>query len=566
MLYIGNYTDTKTSSTGNVITLTVDLTTQASGANLVLYAETNIAWSKTGFDGSERLHIYIYDSSTGTEVTHDTFTPSQQHATYNLTYTAPASGACYAIVQLVWNNSTVPAIQSRSFGVAPVSFNNITFTNIGATTADVSVTTNYDCSSFYWSLDNSTWTAMTANGTTSASASITGLTNSVANTVYFKATRSDILSVGTGSASVTTLGTAQMISAPDVEIDASSVSLSFLVDVYSTAYTYSFRVMNGATQVTTPLSVTFTSTGEQTKTVSLSSTRRNAILSAMSSVKSMTLTYELSTTISGTTTTSTCDGLFYTSAAKSAPTWSNPQVFISDTATYEFFNNSNDITNGVINGVTTVGASCLNGATARNQASIAYYYITVGSVETRNSTNIFSTDAVGFGGSSIEIVYGAVDTRGYEVKVSYTVPVWQYTPMYWQQTNIARRNGYDNEIDFTIRAKYDPIEATVGGTTYDNVPSTSIAMRYSTDNGTTWSSTTLVGTNNTTDNTVDYTGTPLNITNTANVLIELTANDLLSSAPLSLTVPKGIPLIQIIDGKVIINGDLEVNGTIINNP
>ncbi|MBO5870853.1 MAG: hypothetical protein J6Q89_08900, partial [Clostridia bacterium] len=153
----------------------------------------------------------------------------------------------------------------------------------------------------------------------------------------------------------------------------------------------------------------------------------------------------------------------------------------------------------------------------------------------------------------------------YEVKVSYTVPVWKYTPMYWQQTDIARRNGYDAEIDFTIRAKYDPLEATVGGTTYDNVPSVQITLRYSTDNGTTWSSTTLVGTNNTTDDTIDYTGTPLNIVNTANVLIELTASDLLSTAPLSLTVPKGVPLISFEDGKITINGDVEINGNLVVN-
>ena len=461
--------------------------------------------------------------------------------------------------------------EGKNISLTPPSITGISFTNVGATTAKMTANANFNCNKWEYKVNNGAWTTFSTTNGTSATASLSSLMAGTANTVQVRATRTDLGVTGSAtSASVTTLGTARMISAPDVEADASSVSLSFRVNVYSTAYTYSFRIMNGSTQVTTPLSVTFTSTGEQVKTVSLSSTRRNAILSAMSSEKSKTLTYELSTTISGTTTTSTCDGLFTTSEAKSAPAWvGTPQVWSADLTTQDFFDNSDDINNGVINGVTQIGASCLGGATAKNGASIDYYYISVGGTETRSNSDIFTTDPVNYGGSTVEIIYGAVDTRGYEVKVSYTVPVWKYTPMYWQQTDIARANGYDDKITFAVRAKYDPLEATVGGTTYSNVPSTSITLRYSSDNGTTWNTTTLVGANNTTDNTIDYSAdaltTPLDIDNTKNVLIELTASDSLSTAPLSLTVPKGVPLIRFEDGKITINGDVEINGNLVVN-
>ena len=458
--------------------------------------------------------------------------------------------------------------EGSDINLTPPSVTGISFTNIGATTATMTATANFNCDKWEYKVGSGSWTVYSTTNGTSATASLSALTAGTANTVYVRATRSDIGMTGSDtSASVTTLGTAQMISAPDVEADASSVSLSFRVNVYDTSYTYSFRIMDGATQVTTPIAVTFTSTGEQTKTLSLTTVRKNAILTAMKYNKSMTLTYEMSTTISGVTTTSTCDGLFYTTEANSAPTWSGtPQVWSADLTTQDFFNNSDDINNGVINNVTQIGASCSGGATPKNKAEIDYYYISVGGNITRSSADIFNTDPVNYGGSTVEIIYGAVDTRGYEVKVSYTVPVWKYTSMYWQQTDIARRNGYDNEIDFTVRAKYDPLVAIVGGVTYDNVPSTSLVLKYSVDNGTTWTTTTLTGTNNTTDNTIDYTGTPLTVVNTANVLVQLTASDLLSSATLELTVPNGVPLIRFENGQIIINGDLIVNGTITQNP
>ena len=570
MLYIGNYTDTKTSSTGNVITLTVDLSTQASGANLVLYAETNIAWSGQGFSNAERLHIYIYNSADATEVAHGTFTPTLQHATYNVSYTPPDSGACYAVVQLVWRDGAVPAIQSRSFGVAPVSFNNITFTNIGATTADVSVTTNYDCSSFYWSLDNSTWTAMTANGTTSASASITGLTNSVANTVYFKATRSDILSVGTGSASVTTVGKAVLLAVTDVEADASAPSVTLTALVYDTNYDYELTMGIGNNLIFLGRSITFSNTGTQTVTVPLTSFKSD-ILDAMPDVTNATADYLLTTDISGTLYESRLEGGVYVTEANSAPEWnSSPIVVANDDETYTFFHGSNLITNGIINGVTVAAASTTgtpSGASAKNGASIDHYYLSIGGIVTESQGYaILTDDPISVSGTSVEIIYGAVDSRGYEVKYTVTPAVYPFTQIYWSATDIARQNGYDDTIEFDVAATFDPLSVTVGGTTYTNSCSSSISGRYSIDGGSNWTSFTVTGTLG--SGTLTYNGTPIsgnNTPKTTNVQIEITARDTLSSSKLSLTVPNGIPLIQIVDGKITINGDVEINGDLVVN-
>ena len=147
-----------------------------------------------------------------------------------------------------------------------------------------------------------------------------------------------------------------------------------------------------------------------------------------------------------------------------------------------------------------------------------------------------------------------------------TVPVYQYTPIYWSTTDIARQNGYDDTIEFAVEATWQPLSVPLDNPTYTNAVAQSIGGRYSTDNGTNWTNFTVVGSIGST--TLTYNGTPLQASDTPktdNVLIELTANDSLSSSTLSLTVPKGIPLIQIEDGKITINGDVEINGNLVVN-
>ena len=107
----------------------------------------------------------------------------------------------------------------------------------------------------------------------------------------------------------------------------------------------------------------------------------------------------------------------------------------NDTETQEFFGDSLDITNGVISGITLINAqsdyTLLHNAQARNGASIDHYFISVGGIVTESQYDVINAVApTTVEGSTVEIIYGAVDTRGYEVTVSYTVPVWKYTPMY----------------------------------------------------------------------------------------------------------------------------------------
>lgn len=458
--------------------------------------------------------------------------------------------------------------EGSDINLTPPSITGISFTNIGATTATMTATANFNCDKWEYKVGGGAWTVYGLTNGTSATASLSALTAGTANTVQVRATRTDIGRTGSATtASVTTLGKATINSISRVQLDVEAPSVDIDCTIYNTSYTYELTVYYDETVFILDMPLTFASKGRQTKTIDLTASKSD-ILGEMPAVASLMITYALNTTIGGSIYQDTADGEVYVTEENSAPVWAaTPSITAFDEATQEFFGGNTDIHNGVINNVTEYRGYCAGGAITRNGAiAIDRYYIVVGGNTITANVAQITSEAVGFAGNTTTIAFGAVDSRGFKVEYSVTdIPIWQYTPMYWQQTDIARRNGYDNEIDFTIRAKYDPLEATVGGTTYDNVPSVQITMRYSTDNGTTWNTTTLVGTNNTTDDTIDYTGTPLNITNTANVLIELTASDLLSTAPLTLTVPNGVPLISFADGKITINGDVEINGNLVVN-
>lgn len=568
---------TKASNTNsqNQITLTPTVSITYNSATDVFTAKVKVKvdWTIGSLDGTEKVTVEVCDNGANVIGTSGEYTLRNNNPkTSEVTFTAPTSGLVYIRVILVWNSSTTLYATSDYANIAPPRVTNISFGNIDSTTATMTASANYNCNKWEYKIGSGSWTQIATSDTTQLITLLTGLSAGSANTVQVRATRSDIGRTGNATtASVTTLGKATINEISRVQLDVDAPSVDIDCTIYDTSYTYELTVYYGETVFILDMPLTFTSKGRQTKTIDLTALKSD-ILGEMPAVASLTITYALNTTIGSNIYQDIADGEVYVTEENSAPVWAaTPSITAFDEATQEFFGGNTDIHNGVINNVTEYRGYCAGGAITRNGAiAIDHYYIVVGGNTITANVAQITSRAVDFAGSTTTIVFGAVDSRGFKVEYSVTdIPIWRYTPMYWQQTNIARANGYDNKITFAIRAKYDPLEATVGGVTYANAPSTSITMRYSTDNGTIWNTITLVGTNNTTDNTVDYSAsaltTPLDIDNTKNVLIELTANDLLSTASLTMTVPNGVPLIRFEDGKITINGDVEINGNLVVN-
>lgn len=564
----------KSATSNNVITLTPEVDVACNPNTDVFTATVGVGvnWTIGSLDGTEKVTVDVLDNGANVIGTSGQYTlRGNNPKTSAITFTAPAGGFVYIRVTLVWNASTT-LIATSDYANIAAPIVNVAFSNVGTSTTSVGVSSNYVCDGWQYRVGTSgAWRDLSTATGTSAAGTITGLTVSATQTIQVRARRADIQRwAAATSFSVTTIGKAIIHGVSSVAVDENAPSVAIDCTVYDTSYTYELTVYYDETPFIMDMPLTFATTGRQTKTIDLTASKSD-ILGEMPAVTSLMITYVLNTIIGSSVYQDIADGEVYVTEANSSPYWyGTPDVFISDVETADFFGGDQEVTNGFINGVTTIGANTgvfqPQGARAKNGASIDHYFLSVGGVVETSNSDLFTTATnKNISGNTVEIVYGAVDTRGFEVSVSYTVPVYAYTPMYWSKTTIARHNNYDSQIDFTVEAAYSPLSVTVGGTTYTNTPSTSLALRYSTDNGSTWQTMTLTGRNDTTNNVIKYSGTPLDIVNTANVLIELTANDSLLSATLSLTVPNGVPLISFADGKITINGDVEINGDLVVN-
>lgn len=151
-----------------------------------------------------------------------------------------------------------------------------------------------------------------------------------------------------------------------------------------------------------------------------------------------------------------------------------------------------------------------NAASAKNNASISSYTVTLGS-QTKTVTAIGSSNPIDFGSidssSNLSLSYYATDSRGFKSASTSAVTV-NMVP--WQEpsvtiTQLERNGGYSSTVYLTINASYSPI--TIGSTNKNTLKTHSYSYTNGTDTGTgTWTSGTRTTISNiNTDN--DYTFT-----------------------------------------------------------
>lgn len=540
-------------ATSNAHTGSITITTNAGATASVSFTSGTYDQSGTG---SVKLSEAVTVSIAGDSIT--TLTPS---ASYNLN--APSLGV-----------STLTA-NGAAVNVARPSVSNASVGTIGTTSAGVSVTSGYSCDLWQYRLGTSgSWSMLSTATATTATGTVSGLSvGTTYSNLYVRVRRADMQNYSNpyNVPSFTTLGKGFIKNATDVEIDAVSPSVTLTFDIYNTSYGYTLSMWCGETPLAYEMTVTFSATGTQTKTFNMASYKSD-IFAEMPTSTSVPITYVLTTTIGNNGYTDSLDGVAYVTATNSAPTWATTPVFTLDSRTGAFWDDHyTDITYGLIKNVTTVSVVTNNiGASAVNGATISHYYLSVGGVLVTSTATVIRWNAKDtLSGTQTDVIFGIVDSRGFEKTISYVAPLYDYTPVYWQTTDMHRNNGYDNQIVLNVAAKYYPLSVTTHGSTYTNVADTDITYKYSLDNGTTWSSSyTISATDDTTNYLIEYSGSPnaLNIDNTKNVRIRITARDSLSESMLDVTVPNGVPLIRFEDGKITINGDLIVNGTITQNP
>ena len=480
---------------------------------------------------------FLYDEE-GIVVSHN----SDGTKTINVAATCEwyADGSIY--IDSAWQsfNVTLTALD-RSAPTVSVSTS-----NIGVNSFTISGSSNVNCDRWDRSIDNgSTWTNFSTTNGTSASTTVTGLSPNTTYNVKVRARKTSNQVYGTSSTtSPKTIGNSILNSVGTVTADNSTVSFTINTTVYVTSYTHKLEIKNGNTSILTKTGLTLSSGNN---TITLTSAERTTLLNAMSTIKSFTGTFNLSTwsgsTQIGSTTSKTAT--VQTTSANSAPTFTS--FTYSDTnSTTTGITGNNQI---LIQGYSTLQVVA-SAATAKNGATIKSYSVSAGSATASSTSTTINVGAVSNTGT-VAVTVSAVDSRGYSTSKSVNVTVLAYTKIKFTSSTIRRVNEVENTIQLSFAGTITAL--SVGGT--DKNALQTCQYRYKKTSDSSYGSYTNI------TSSVTRSGNNLSYTN--NSLVNLDANyswnvqvylqDKLTTDTITLTIGQGTPTVSFRNKKVGIN-------------
>ena len=422
----------------------------------------------------------------------------------------------------------------------------VSTSNIGVSSFTLSASTNVNCDRWDYSINNgSTWTNFSTTNAKSASTTISGLSPNTTYNTKVRARKTSNQVYGTsGTVSPKTLGNAILNSVSTVTADNSTVSFTINATVYVPSYTHRLEIKNGNTSILTKTGLTL-SNGNNT--ITLTAAERTTLLNAMSSIKSFTGTFVL-TTWSGSTQIGSATSKIatvQTTSANSAPTFTG--------FTYQD-NNSAVVAVTGNNQVMVQNASTVrivaNTATAKNGATIKSYSVIFGNLSTSSTSTTITMGTITTSGT-VAMTVTAVDSRGYTTSRSVNVTVAAYSKIVYTSSTIRRANEVENTIQLSFNGNRKSI--TIDGTDKNSL----VACQYR------YKKTSDSAYGSYVDILSQVTTSGLNFSFTDNALVNLDANyswnvqvyirDELSSDTLNLIVGQGIPLMSLRSKKVGIN-------------
>lgn len=433
--------------------------------------------------------------------------------------------------------------------------------NITANSVYINAKSSVTANIWQYSINNgSSWTQFSTAAGTSAVKTITGLTPNTTYQIKVRARKqSNGLYGESAASSVKTLGATILNSVNPLTVDVTSPSFNINWTVYDKNYTHSLAIKNGSSTVLTITGLTG-SAGTNNKTISLTSAQRTTILTAMSAVKTLTVTYVL-TTYNGSTqigTTSSASGTIYTTASISKPTFAN----------FTFSDNNNAVVNVTQNASLFVQSKSsfrvvCNTATAKNGASIVAYRATVGEKSISSSSTSIPFGTISDAGN-LSLIVTAIDSRGYETSVTKDITVIDYESITIDSYHIRRENNVEDTIQFDFTGTLSPI--TISGTAKNSF----VSARYRTKNvsSTSWSSYATIGGVESGSSSFSFDNDSWITLSSANAYyVQLEVSDKLSTNTITLYINKGQPLVAFRAEKVGINTNdpqfaLDVNGDI----
>lgn len=329
----------------------------------------------------------------------------------------------------------------------------LTTSSITASGVTVKATASTTCDRFDYSIDDgSTWTNYSTTEGTTASKAITGLTPNTTYSIKVRARKKTNQVYGSSSASsVKTLGGSVISSVSAFTADAATAEITMSVTVYNTSYTHTLVIKNGTTTV---LTITGLTLANGSNTVTLNATQRSTVLAAMSSVKSYTGTFTL-TTYSGTTQigdSSSKTATVQTTSANSSPTFTAFTHEDSNTTAVGVTGN-NQI---YIQSVSSLKLT-LTAATAKNGATISSYSIVAGSKTASGTTTTITVGTIADAGT-VPVIVTAIDSRGYTTAVTVNITVLEYESINITAYSMRRVNEVEDTTQVEIGGTITPVE------------------------------------------------------------------------------------------------------------
>lgn len=439
---------------------------------------------------------------------------------------------------------TIPALDRSA---PAVSF---TASSITASSFSISASSSATADIWQYSLNGGTsWTQFSTTAGTAASVTVSSLTPNTSYSVKVRARKKTNQVYGTSSAtSVKTLGGSVINSVTAVTADASTVTLKLNVTVYNSSYTHTLTLKNGSTTYLTISGLSW-STGTADRTITLTSTQRTNLLTAMAAVKSFTGTFSLATMSGSTQIGASSSGTATVkTTTDSAPTLSDFTFKDTNTTTTGITGNDQYFIQGYSTLQVTPGT-----VTAKNGASIANYTATCNGVSVSNTTGAaLSVGAVAASGT-IAVVLTVTDTRGYTASVSKNITVIAYSKPKCSSISLRRTNDIEDEMQLIFNGSFSPI--TVGSTTKNSL--VTVRYRYKLTSASSYGSyTSILSAVTVSGTSFSYSNLELCSLPSGNSYdFHLQITDKISAATLDqyFVVPQGTPLVALRKQKVGIN-------------
>lgn len=439
----------------------------------------------------------------------------------------------------------------------------LTTSSITASSVKIKVTASTTANRWWYSINGgSSWVEFNSTDGTSKEYTITGLTPNTSYSIQVCARKkSNDVDGYSGKTSIKTLGGSVISSVSTFTADNATAKITMSVTVYNTSYKHTIVIKNGSTTV---LTISSLSLVNGSNTITLTASQRSTVLAAMSSVKSFTGTFTL-TTYSGSTqigTASSKAATVQTTLANSAPTFT-AFTYVDSNTTAVGVTGNNQI---LIQNISTLKLT-LTAATAKNGATISSYSVAASSKIASSTSTTITVGALSDKGT-VPVVVTAIDSRGYTTAVTVNITVLEYEGINITDYSMRRVNEVEDATQVTISGDITPVKinsVNKNGLRY-------LYYRYKKTSDDTYGSyTNITSSTEYDDNGFSFESDEwISLDADYSYYVQFLVTDKLTSDTVTITVPQGTPLLALRRKKVGINkrepaAALDVAGSVMMN-